>query len=214
MVATAYIEHRIPGRMRLRIPERRGNVAFFERIVGTLSKLPDVEELAGSPLTGSVRIRHSGSGEAITAAAAEKGLFKVGKPEGKAEAAKPKQPHGDAGMLDTIATGLSGLAVLQVTQGQITGSAAENFWNAYGAQRLLGNTAITAGFGLLGIYQLLQGQWLGSASSLLFYALAARQLAALDRAAGATTSRGEPPKRQPAPKRGVQKASKKSGVSD
>jgi hypothetical protein len=92
-------------------------------------------------------------------------------------------------MLDSIATGLSGLALFQVTQGQVTGSAAENFWNAYGAQRLLGRNEIAAGFVLLGLYQLLQGQWLGSASSLFFYALAARQLAALDRAAGAMTER-------------------------
>ena len=184
----AYVEHQIPGRLRLRIPERRGDVAFFQRVVGALSKVPDVTELDGSPLTGSVRIRHSGTSELIAAAAAKEGLFEIGKREGDAESNKPpKQPHGDAGMLDSIATGLSGLALFQVTQGQVTGSAAENFWNAYGAQRLLGRNEIAAGFVLLGLYQLLQGQWLGSASSLFFYALAARQLAVLDRAAGAMT---------------------------
>ncbi len=137
----AYVEHQIPGRLRLRIPERRGDVAFFQRVVGALSKVPDVTELDGSPLTGSVRIRYSGTAEAIAAAAAKEGLFEIRKRDGEAQPKKPPKepaspgaPHGDAGMLDSIATGLSGLALFQVTQGQVTGSAAENFWNAYGAR--------------------------------------------------------------------------------
>ena len=222
----AYIEHQIPGRLRLRIPERRGDVAFFQRVVEALSKLTDIKELDGSPLTGSVRIRHSGTAEAMAAAAAKEGLFEIGKRDGGAQPKKPPKepaspgaPHGDAGMLDSIATGLSGLALFQVTQGQVTGSAAENFWNAYGAQRLLGRNEIAAGFVLLGLYQLLQGQWLGSASSLFFYALAARQLAVLDRAAGAMTGLSEsphsasgPPK-PPRKKRTPDKPSEKAGAS-
>jgi hypothetical protein len=218
----AYIEHQVPGRLRLRIPERRGDVAFFQRVVEALSKLTDIKELDGSPLTGSVRIRHSGTAEAIAAAAAKEGLFEIGKRDGGAQPKKPpKEPAspGDAGMLDSIATGLSGLALFQVTQGQVTGSAGENFWNAYGAQRLLGRSEIAAGFVLLGLYQLLQGQWLGSASSLFFYALAARQLAVLDRAAGAMTGLSEsphsasgPPK-PPRKKRTPDKPSEKAGAS-
>jgi hypothetical protein len=107
----AYIEHQIPGCMRLRVPERRGDVGFFQSIVGTLSKLPEITELDGSPLSGSIRIRHTGMPDAILAAAAEQGLFEIGKQESDAEPKKPrKQLQGDAGMLDTIATGLSGLA--------------------------------------------------------------------------------------------------------
>jgi hypothetical protein len=222
----AYVEHQIPGRLRLRIPERRGDVAFFQRLVGVLSEVPDVTELDGSPLTGSVRIRYSGTAEAIAAAAAKEGLFEIRKRDGEAqpkkrpkEPASPGAPHADAGMLDSIATGLSGLALFQVTQGQVTGSAAENFWNAYGAQRLLGRKEIAAGFVLLGLYQLLQGQWLGSASSLFFYALAARQLAVLDRAAGAMTGPSEPPHsasgtpKPPRKKRIPDKPSEKAGAS-
>jgi hypothetical protein len=190
--------------MRLRIPEKRGDIAFFQRVVSTLSKLPEVTELDGIPLTGSVRIRHSGTGEAITASAAKEGLFEVVKRKGETEPTKPPEP-GDAGILDTIAAGLSGLAMFQVTQGQITGSAAENFWNAYGAQRMLRNNVITAGFGLLGVYQLSQGQWLGSASSLLFYALAARQVAEFDRAAVAIVGRGEAAKPPPEPPKAPRK---------
>ena len=119
-----------------------------------------------------------------------------------------KQLQGDAGMLDTIATGLSGLALFQVTQGQITGSAAENFWNAFGAERMLGSSVVAAGFGLLGLYQLLQGQWLGSASSLFFYALAGHQLATFQQAPSATTDLSEPPK----PPRKQRKPPRKNAV--
>jgi hypothetical protein len=149
-------------------------------------------------------------------------LFEIGKRDGMAQPKKPpKEPAslGHAGMLDSIATGLSGLALFQVTQGQVTGSAGENFWNAYGAQRLPGRSEIAAGFVLLGLYQLLQGQWLGSASSLFFYALAARQLAVLDRAAGAMTGPSEsphsasgPPK-PPRKKRTPDKPSEKASAS-
>jgi hypothetical protein len=153
------------------------------------------------------------SPDAILADAAEQGLFEIGKQESDAEPKKPrKQLQGDAGMLDTIATGLSGLALFQATQGQITGSAAENFWNAFGAERMLGSSVVAAGFGLLGLYQLLQGQWLGSASSLFFYALAGHQLATFQQAPSATTDLSEPPKpprkqrKPPRKKRGPQKA--------
>jgi hypothetical protein len=225
VLPVAYIEHRIPGRLRLRVPERRGDVAFFERVVGVLSQLSDVTQLDGSPLTASIRIRHSGALETITAAALKEGLFEIGERE-EAKSKKPKQPdsgtgasQGDAGMLDSISTGLSGLALFQVAQGQVTGSAAENFWNAYGAQRILARKEIAAGFVLLGLYQLLQGQWLGSASSLFFYALIARQLAAFDRAAGTMPALSEPPKppgeppKPPRKKRGVDKPAAKTGAS-
>src|SRR5260370_23108290 len=105
-------------------------------------------------------------------------------------------------MVESIATGLSGLALFQVAQGQVTGSAAENFWNAYGAQRLLGRNEIAAGFVLLGRYQLLQRQWLGSASSLFFFSLVSPPPSLLARAPGAMTRPREglpPPNRPPKP---------------
>lgn len=192
MIPVAFIEHQLSGRLRLRIPTRRGDVSFFQRVVAALSKHPDVKELNATPLTGSILIRHSGPVLAITAAAVEQGLFEIGKREPKTP---PKQarpiatPPADPGMLDTIATGLSGLALFQVTQGEAIGNAAENFWNAYGAHRILGRSGIAAGFALLGVYQLLRGQFLGSGSSLLFYSLVTRRLAASDWAAGAMTDK-------------------------
>lgn len=190
MTPIATIQHQIPGRLRLRIPARRGDVSFFHGIVQALSKLPGVEKLDAIPLTGSIIIRHSGSAQAIAAAATEQGLFEIGPEEPKEAPAPSTRRRPYSGLRNTAATGLSGLALFQVARGQLTGNAAENFWNAYGAQRILGRPEIAAGFVLLGIVQVLRGQLLGSASSLLFYSLITRQLASVDRGATASYNSG------------------------
>ena len=185
MLPIAVIDHQMTGRLRLRIGARRGDVPFFQGIVQALSKLPEIKEVDANPLTGSILIHHSGSSQAITAEALEQGLFQLGPKQSKE--AQSKAPPSDSGPMDTIATGLAGLGLFQVTQGQVIGNAAENFWNAYGAQRILGRPDIAAGFALLGIFQVLRGQLIGAASSLFFYFLVARQLASFDRAAAAFT---------------------------
>lgn len=192
MTPIATIQHQIPGRLRLQIPARRGDVSFFHHIVQALSKLPSIAELSAIPLTGSIIIRHSGSAQAITAAATEQGLFEIGEEPKKAPAPSSRRRH-HAGLRGTAATGLSGLALFQVARGRLTGNAAENFWNAYGAQRILGRPEIAAGFVLLGIAQVLRGQLLGSASSLFFYSLITRQLASIDRGATASNESGVAP---------------------
>lgn len=193
MIPIATIQHQIPGRLRLRIPPRRGDVSFFHGIVQALSKLPGVEKLDAIPLTGSIIIRHSGSAQAIAAAATEQGLFEIGPEEPKEAPAPSSRRPPYAGLRGTAATGLSGLALFQVARGRLTGNAAENFWNAYGAQRILGRPEIAAGFVLLGIVQVLRGQLLGSASSLLFYSLITRQLASVGRSATVSKDSGAPP---------------------
>lgn len=190
MTPIATIQHQIPGRLRLRIPARRGDVSFFHHIVQALSKLPSIAELSAIPLTGSIIIRHSGSAQAIAAAATEQGLFEIGPEEPKKAPAPSSRRRSHAGLRGTAATGLSGLALFQVARGQLTGNAAENFWNAYGAQRILGRPEIAAGFVLLGVAQVLRGQLLGSASSLFFYSLITRQLASIDRGATASNDSG------------------------
>lgn len=193
MTPIATIQHQIPGRLRIRIPARRGDVSFFHHIVQTLSKIPSIAELSAIPLTGSIIIRHSGSAHAIAAAATEQGLFEIGPEEPKkapAPSSRSSRRGPYAGLRGTAATGLSGLALFQVARGQLTGNAAENFWNAYGAQRILGRPEIAAGFVLLGIAQMLRGQLLGSASSLFFYSLITRQLASIDRGATASNDSG------------------------
>jgi len=58
MIPVAYIEHQLPGRVRLRVPSRRGEVPFFEKVVRELSKHPAIRELSATPLTGSITLHY------------------------------------------------------------------------------------------------------------------------------------------------------------
>jgi hypothetical protein len=183
MIPVAHIEHQLPGRVRLRVPSRRGDVPFFEKVVRELSKHPVTRELTASPLTGSITLHYLEPLHPIVAAAADQRLFETRRLEPQSNAGRSKPVAAlreGAGFADGIATGLSGLSLFQATQGSVFGSAAENLWHAFGAQRILGRPDIAVAFAVLGIYQILRGQFFGSASSLLFYALVTRQMAAME----------------------------------
>jgi hypothetical protein len=191
MVPVAYIEHQLPGRVRLRLPSRRGDVAFFEKVVRELSKHPAIRELTASPLTASVTLQYFEPLHPIVAGAADQKLFETRRLEPQTNVGHSKRAcgsregsklAGDSGLAGEIATGLSGLSLFRAAQGSVLGSAAENLWHAFGAKRFLGRPDIAAVFLALGIFQILRGQLFGSASSLFFYALVMRQIAAMDQA--------------------------------
>ena len=58
--AKAHRVHSIPGRTRFKIPDRRGDQAFFDEIAARLRNGSAVSEVECNPLTGSVLIHHSG----------------------------------------------------------------------------------------------------------------------------------------------------------
>jgi hypothetical protein len=185
MIPVAYIEHQLPGRVRLRLPSRRGDVPFFEKVGRELSKHPAMRELTATPLTGSITLHYFEPLHPIIAAAADQRLFETRRLEPQSKVSDSKPAAGlreGVGFADGIATGLSGLSLFQATQGRVFGSAAENLWHAFGAQRILGRPDIAVAFAALGIYQILRGQLFGSASSLFFYALVTRQMAAIEQA--------------------------------
>ena len=184
MTPTAYIVHQIAGRIRLRVPERRGDSNYFETIRQKLSANPAVQQLRVTPETASILLLHAGSIAPMAAAAAECNLFRIADHDVsptsepiplRNSAVKPQSA------LDAVATGLSGLALVQVARGQAFGSAVENFWNAYGAKRILQRPGLAGLFAAIGIYQLLSGRYLGSATSLLFYSMVTRRLASSER---------------------------------
>ncbi len=179
MIPVGHIVHQIPRRVRVRIAEKQGDSAYFESLVAGLSQYPAIEEVTASPLAGSVTIRHSGPFEAVAHAAAGHGLFQIVRSK-DGEAPEPKPTRGGPGLAKKVATGLTGLSLLQATRGPVFGSAAENFWHAYGSTRILGRPDLAMAFGAIGVFELLSGNLFGSASSLFFYALVLRRLAALE----------------------------------
>jgi len=188
MVATAYLEHQLPGRTRLKIPSKRGDVPYFESVVQRLAEHPAVDELRANPDTASILISYVGEVAAIMAVAAEGGLFKIGQREKPKVANAPRRPARravDPPPRDAAAVGLAGLAAYQISRGKLIGPASENLWNAYSAYRVLQNPGLAAAFVGLGLCQVLRGELFGSAASLFFYALRARQIAAEADAASA-----------------------------
>lgn len=71
----AFPVHETRRRVRLRVPSRRGDAAFFDEARRTLATTPGVLDVRTDPRTGSVLIGHDGSIAAIAAAARERGLF-------------------------------------------------------------------------------------------------------------------------------------------
>jgi len=178
---SAFLEHQLPGRIRLRIPAKRGDCAFFETAEQGLAANAAIKEVIANPETGSLLIRYTGDIGGLATEAAERGMFTVQRPKAgqrsKAGPTRPK-PAAPVAPINTAALGLSGLGLYQVAQGRALGSASEIFWNAYGAYRVLDNPALAVLLCALGVWQTLRGDWLGPASALLFYALVARKLTA------------------------------------
>lgn len=56
----AYISHRSPGRLRLKIPARRGDSGYFNALEKAFMSLQGAEEIVTNPTTASVLILHQG----------------------------------------------------------------------------------------------------------------------------------------------------------
>jgi hypothetical protein len=55
----AYISHNTSGRVRIRVPSKKGEVAFFQSLKDMGVQFPNVHEVTVNPVTGSILIKHS-----------------------------------------------------------------------------------------------------------------------------------------------------------
>lgn len=55
----AYIKHRLPGRVRLKIPQKKGDRGYFERMGESFANCHGVTQLQLNPPSGSVLICHA-----------------------------------------------------------------------------------------------------------------------------------------------------------
>jgi hypothetical protein len=144
MTTTAWVVHRIAGRLRLRLPEHKGDAPFFAALAETAQSLQGVVGTRASPLVASLVIEHEvpepGGIEAMLGAI---GLDLV-------EGEPPAEPP-----LEVLKSGLA--AVERELRG-ITGNAAD--------LRTLGFLALATA----GLVQVARGQTLSAASSLLWHA--------------------------------------------
>src|SRR5690349_7256419 len=91
MLPSGQISHAIDGRMRVRIPERKGDKDFFARVREELEREPGIAHVQPNPLTGSVLITHDLDTERLAALVESLGLFHL-----EPESAEAPAPAADA----------------------------------------------------------------------------------------------------------------------
>ncbi|WEX89898.1 hypothetical protein PZN02_005230 [Sinorhizobium garamanticum] len=180
MLPIAFLEHESPGRVRLKVPSKRGDASFFQGVERDLADNGVIGVLKTNHQTGSITIWHTGDIDALRDDAAARRIFELRaeRPGTSARAVvRALKPGGDTGLLKATGAGLIGFGLLQVLRGQTLGTASEFFWHSYAAQRLLGSPLLASALGGIGLLQLMRGRVLGSASGLLFYAVIVHSLA-------------------------------------
>lgn len=150
MPPSAHIAHRMPGRLRLRVAERRGDEAWFRGAVAQLRECPTVSDVSASPVTGSLLVRHDGPDiDVIQSYARALELFEV--------AQDPAPPAAHTAAPDSLIRGRLVDADRWVRRESANGTDLRSL----------------ALVGLLGasVWQALRGQVLPAAGTLLWYAL-------------------------------------------
>jgi hypothetical protein len=155
--------HDSPGRVRLRVNERVGDRAWFERVVRALAACPGVRRVSGSPLTGSLLILHDGEFAAVARYAESESLFEL-------VAAKRPQPFAH---MENEVQRLDG--TLRAATGQRWGVSGLAFYGLVGAS----------------LWQLVQGRVLPPSITLAFQALTVfKQAAEAERSARSRSPEG------------------------
>lgn len=77
MLPDAYLSHMTSGRLRVKIPSRKGNISYFASLGEKLSGLDGVEKVKVNPLTGSALITHNANRAMIAEYAMANDLFSL-----------------------------------------------------------------------------------------------------------------------------------------
>lgn len=77
-MSDAYVEHQVPGRVRLRIPSKRRDTEYFASLKAHFSQLAGIEAVTVNPVTGGMLLIHTTKLEEILGYAKEKSLFHIG----------------------------------------------------------------------------------------------------------------------------------------
>jgi hypothetical protein len=148
MLPAAHVSHRTPGRLRLRIPTRRGQADFFDKLVAELTRQTDVERLEANPLTASVLLMPAVDLGKLARIGADGGLYTLAADESGHEAAPLAQQVAagfgglnrqlrsmTGGNLDLVSVGflvLVAAAFIQLQRGHVLGPTSTLLWYASG----------------------------------------------------------------------------------
>jgi hypothetical protein len=140
------VTHRAPGRLRLKVPDRRGDAQWFDRAAAALSVCEGVARVEANPLTASLLVLF-GSGFSLSEihrAAGAAGLFvlegaappvaavvRAGDGLRELDARLRALSGGEADVRSLVFAGLLGLAALQFLRGHVLGPASTLLWQAF-----------------------------------------------------------------------------------
>ena len=149
----AYIKHQLPGRVRLKIPQKRGDFGYFDRIAELFADCPGITQLQLNPPAASILICHVIGADFLNIVefAQTNGLFTIIEQPVEETFTIPYLPiptltskglnRVDESLIDfskgrldgrsLLFLTLIGLAVRQVTQGNIMGPASTLLWYAF-----------------------------------------------------------------------------------
>ncbi len=144
----AYISHRIPGRIRIKIPSKKKDSRFFSHIQGTLSGIKSVAGVEVNPVTGGILIIYQGNEADVIEEIKEKQLFnfsertrktprrfrdRVFDGVKKANNNVRKVTAGQLDLWDAVFLYLLGYGIYQISRGNLKGPAWYSaFWYAFG----------------------------------------------------------------------------------
>jgi hypothetical protein len=135
----ARIEHRLPGRMRLRLPGMRGDREYFNEMKDALSAVSGIGIVTVAPETASILLEDVTLGDdALEQMARELGWFRIRPTPGRARhapaarAALTGRGSGIVGeMRPSLVLILLGLAIVQAARGHLMVPALSLLWFAY-----------------------------------------------------------------------------------
>jgi len=77
MIPEAHVTHRMPRRLRLKVPAKRRDIGYFDAITQHFSSVNGLESVEANPLTATVLITHDLDIDALLLEAQEKGFFSL-----------------------------------------------------------------------------------------------------------------------------------------
>ena len=162
MSAQALIVHRIAGRVRLRIDEKRGDAAYFSNLAERLARFDDVYRTKANPVTGSIALEFSGSLPDLLQRAEKENLLSVAAKAGS-------EGHSGRNARKTAAAGQTG----QTGHWALAGGPI----NLVSGRDINRDFMTGAMLLLVGVAQVFRGKWFPPALSVLWYAREAFNLA-------------------------------------
>ena len=149
MSGKAYLVHRAPGRLRLRLPDMRGETPFFRKLVAQISQLEDIEAVRANPDTGGVLILHRPDAERTVldhlAAAVDLTDDEYAPPSGFSRAVTglgkldewiARETRGGSSLSSVVFLLLVGMALAQIARGQVMAPASSLLWYALDLTRV------------------------------------------------------------------------------